>query len=303
VYPSGCGVPVRLNKSHDHNRRLKQSLVVCLAVLAVGVVAWRLFPRHSVISSGSLPENPALEHSYPSLDPVAATDGYRAPAARELGRVVYPYSLIPGGIHGSEELRMVSARDAVVGARFAGFNFQRATLVRVKEPKLVYLAYRMNDQVYWTKKKVRLVAGETLITDGKITARTRCANPVSEHAQGPYSPEEPAAEKFEKPMGGQDATAALIPFPSRSEQAELFPPANPALLPVIPPVVVPPGPVAPIAAAPKGWFIPPLIPPIPGGGSSTPVIPPAVTPEPSTILLLTTGLAGIYARYRKSSKR
>lgn len=307
MYPVGCGVHSGRSESASRDRRLKQGLLICLATLTVGTAMWRFIPRHNARASSALSQNQQrlLVQKEMGSDSTAIPVDYPRPVERhQLGRVVYPYSLIPGGVHGPEELRLVSARDTVVAAQFGGFAYERATMVRLKQPKLVYLAYRLKDRVYWTKKKVRLVAGETLITDGKMMARTRCANPVSEHTQGPYSSQEPAAEKFEKPVDGNDGTAARIPYPSASEEALLSRALLPGVIPAVPPVVAPPVPVAPVAHAAKGWFIPPLIPPIPGGSSSssTPALPPGVTPEPSTILLISTGLAGIYVRYKKNSK-
>jgi hypothetical protein len=307
VYPVGCGVFARRRKLDHSSRLVKLGLLFCLGVLAAAAVLWQLAPRHSRPATFSAPQTNRPVPFKSSENHAVTSADYASPSvARGVSRVVYPYSLIPGGVHDPEELRLVSALDTVVASNFAGFDFQRATVERLKEPKLVYLAYRLGNRVYWTKKKIRLVAGETLITDGKITARTRCANPVSESAQGPYSPKEPAAYKFEKPIGGEEGTAAQLTFPSQFDEALLSQPEMPALVPAAPPVVVPPIPVTPVAAAPKGWwFIPPVVPPIPGGGGSStpPALPPGITPEPSTILLISTGLAGVYVRYRRGSKK
>ena len=308
MYPVGCGMHSRRSESASRGRRVTQSLLICLATLALGTVTWCFVPRRKASASFGQSQNQQrlFAQTGTGADSSAIPVSLPRPVEpREMGRVVYPYSLIPGGVHGPEELRLVSARDAVVAAQFGGFAYERATIVRLKQSKLVYLAYRFNDRVFWTKKKVRLIAGETLITDGRITARTRCANPVSEQAKGPYSPHEPGAEKFEKPVGGDDGTAARIPYPSTGEEALLSRSLLPGLIPALAPVVAPPVAVAPVASAAKGWFIPPLIPPIPAGSSSsaTPALPPGVTPEPSTILLISTGLAGIYVRYKKNSKQ
>jgi hypothetical protein len=125
-------------------------------------------------------------------------------------RVVYPYSIIPGGVRTPDDLRDVSEHDRVVGSHYAGFDFLNARIVELDQPKLVYLSYRMGDKVFWTAKRVSLHKGEKLITDGKMTARVRCANRISESAQPVVSPAEPPAAKFEEPF---DGTAGQIPFP------------------------------------------------------------------------------------------
>jgi hypothetical protein len=212
-------------------------------------------------------------------------------------RVVYPYSVVPGGIRAPEELREVSEHDRVVGEHYAGFDFRNAHMIELQEAKLVYLSYRIGNRIFWTKHMVSLRKGEKLITDGKITARTRCANQISPVAVEGISPVEPPLETFEEPivMAG---SAIQVPFPE-------------ATLPQGPPPPVSPGIPFP------GGFFPPLVPPaVPvaacpptkkkEGGvrlAKTPACtkpsPPSPVPEPSTILLVASGIAGVYLRYRR----
>jgi hypothetical protein len=65
--------------------------------------------------------------------------------------------------------------------------------------------------VYWTRHRVSLKKGETVITDGKMTARTRCANRVEEMPQQATSESEPPAEKFDEPAQPQPGTALTAP--------------------------------------------------------------------------------------------
>jgi hypothetical protein len=106
-------------------------------------------------------------------------------------RMVYPYSVIPGGVASSDELREAAAHDAAVAAHYSGFNFNRAKIVAVDRPRLVYLSYRRGGQIFWTRKQLSLHPGEKLLTDGRITARTRCGNQVSALPQANTSPGEP----------------------------------------------------------------------------------------------------------------
>ena len=71
-------------------------------------------------------------------------------------RVVYPYSIIPGGVRTPDDLREVSEHDRVVGSHYAGFDFRNARIVELDQPKLVYLSYRMGDKVFWTGKENQL---------------------------------------------------------------------------------------------------------------------------------------------------
>jgi hypothetical protein len=228
--------------------------------------------------------------------------------------VVYPYSVIPGGVQTPEDLHRVSDHDRIVGGHYAGFDFRNARIVELNQPKLVYLSYRMGDKVFWTAKRISLRKGEKLITDGRTTARTRCANQISESPQPAVSPFEPPAAKFEQPF---DGTAAQIPIPgdfnslgSGRELAGLGSTRPPGLQ------------AASSAPFPGGGFPPVFPPPIPskscvppevkaeaaaGSGKNNPCPshkpPPPPVPEPTTILLVSSGIAGIYWRSRKAAAK
>ncbi|MGA8493367.1 MAG: PEP-CTERM sorting domain-containing protein [Terriglobales bacterium] len=228
-------------------------------------------------------------------------------------RVVYPYSVIPGGVQTPDDLREVSDHDRIVGSHYAGFDFRNARIVELDQPRLVYLSYRMGDSIYWTAKRISLHKGEKLITDGKMTARFRCANRISETAQPVVSPVEPPAAKFEEPF---DGSVGQIPFPGD------FNATGPAreyagLGAAGPPTLISSG----TAPFPGGGLPPIFPPPIPtgscppldikdelaaGSGKSNPCPhhkpPPPPVPEPATMLLVSSGIIGIYWRRRKGSK-
>jgi len=304
----------RRRRSSRYRRRVRRS-IAALAVVILVCFSVRL---------GSFVRSAWLSHTYLSKsedsawareDPSRSLSVWAAETASGPivipRRVVYPYSVIPGGVRTPEDLRQVSEHDPVVGGHYPGFDFQHARIIELDQPKLVYLSYRLGDRVFWTKKKVSLRKGEKLITDGKITARTRCANRVSEVAQPAVSAEEPPAGKFEEPLleGG---SATQVPFP---EARNLF-----ALGPVAPPG-------APRNTPPMGFGLPPLYPPpIPPQGCiptkskgkeediadlkagkskpcPTPPPTPPPIPEPGTILLVSSGIAGVYLRRRAAAKK
>jgi len=53
------------------------------------------------------------------------------------GRLVYPYSVVPGGVVSGNELKDVAAQDPVVAEHYAGFDYKRARVIEVSQPKLV----------------------------------------------------------------------------------------------------------------------------------------------------------------------
>src|SRR5207245_11322315 len=81
-----------------------------------------------------------------------------------------------------------------------------------------YLSYRMRDRIFWTKKQIALRQGEKLITDGKITARTRCANRVEVLPQAAIAPDEPLADQFDDPFA-ERGSATKVDFPGHFQPA------------------------------------------------------------------------------------
>jgi hypothetical protein len=193
----------------------------------------------------------------------------------------YPYSVIPGGVSSPEELRRAAEQDPVVSRHFQGFNFDRAHLLRLSEKQSRYVSYRIGDRIYWTRRKVSLYAGEILISDGSILARTRCGNRVALAPLDAGSPLEPSLEELEAP-------------PIRSDPG-LPPSASPTLTLAKLPDSLP--------ANQKGghfWFIPPVY--VPPGSSRSSPEPLAVTPEPGSALLICSGFAGVFWRFRKNRR-
>ena len=203
---------------------------------------------------------------------------------------VYPYSVVPGGIRNPEALRAAAASDRAVARHFAKFDFDHARLERIAEPRDVYVSYRIRDTVFWTRKKIRLPAGELLLTDGKIAARAKCGNQISDAAKPEISDEEPDQDVMDQPVALEPLGP---PFPIRAE-------VSLPDLPVGQPIVQAGTggfsfPYAPIFASP------PVVLCLNKNGSikkncGGPKPPPS--PEPNTVVLLGSGLALIVWRYR-----
>jgi hypothetical protein len=143
-----------------------------------------------------------------NLNPDAVAPDLETPPTP--GRLIYPYSVIPGGVRSSAELKAVTEHDPAVREHYSRFDFRSARVVTVDQPRLVYLSYRIGDKIYWTAKKVSLHKGEQLITDGTITARMRCGNRVASLPQKYAFSREPSAAVLDQPMSG---SSTEIPFP------------------------------------------------------------------------------------------
>jgi len=288
------GVRRRRTWYRRHLRMRRALIAVFVGALLAGA-AWQnaasYFSLSSVRSSRGLPTSFwARSDIHKDLAFAAARSFKRRNfVARIPG--VYPYSVVPGGVKDPDALRDAALRDAVVRRHYSHFDYSRAHLVRATEAREVYLSYRIRDTVYWTRKKVRLHPGEMLLTDGKITARARCGNQISDTAKPEVSEEEPADDVLDQPVAALDSGPS---WPSR---------------PVLPATHLPTGAPAPPPFNAGGFFFAyvPFGVPLPSGycspdDQSIHCHPkhrkPPTVPEPSTMVLLVSGLGLIGWRYR-----
>lgn len=259
-------------------RRLNQLLLAFAALIPLLLFIWNW---HHV--SPFVPAIPSHDTARENPSLVAASLPIKT------GRL-FPYSVIPGGAHSLSELKSALAHDPVAAAHYAGFNVARTRVVRVPRNELMYVSYRIGNQIYWSSKRLVIPGGESILSDGEYEARTRCGNRLSETPRLPVSAKEPARAVLSGP-----------PLPVVSDPAdpgELLP-EEAILGPLDAPDVGgadPPG--GPI------FIVPPIVPIAggnPGDPSQDPPPPPPVapTPEPSSLLLLSAGLFGVLALRRK----
>lgn len=275
------GVRTRHRSSHLGNKWL-----VLLLVGSASIVCWQFvhqqpsFDRLPSIST-QLPDNKSVDNASGPAWSIRINSSDRS---------VYPYSVIPGGVFGPYELRNAALHDPVVARHFAGFDYDRARLVQVSKAQSTYVSYRIGGHVYWTRHKVSLHQGETLITDGTIVARTRCGNRIAAAPLDAGSPLEPSPEELEQPTTpSRPVLPAALVDPIPSKLPDPFIPEEKTGIPA---------PIAKHAGIP--WFIPPVYIPDGSSGGSEPL---AVTPEPGSLLLISSGLAAVGWRVRKAKKK
>lgn len=113
-------------------------------------------------------------------------------------RPVYQHSVIPGGVYSREELQGVLAIDSVAADHHREIVLDAVHPAHVPAPRLVYMSYRVGNKIAWTKHRVLLAAGETILTDGVNEIRARCGNGISDVLRQPTSNAEPGPEAFDR---------------------------------------------------------------------------------------------------------
>jgi hypothetical protein len=136
-------------------------------------------------------------------DPALSTDSgdrTRDGVNRKGPHRVYPFSIVPGGVHGREELADAISRDSLIERHYSDFDVSKTRVVKLAAAKTAYVSYRLNNKVYWTKNKITLAKGEQVLSDGTNYARTRCGNRISENDPGETSDSEPSPEALDTPI-------------------------------------------------------------------------------------------------------
>ncbi len=288
----------RPTRRHRRNRKIRRILlsVFCIGLI-IGFATVALQSLSPSLFRKSASVGPNRQSVEASRDMLMRT---QQEALRQMeNRPVYPYSVVSGGVRDVAELKWAAEHDPVVKRHYWGFDYEHARMVRLVLARTAYVSYRIGNKVYWTRHRVTLKKGETLITDGKITARSRCGNRVEEVPQQATSSAEPPAAKFEEPVMPATGTAVAGP-PLPFESALLNRPA-PGLGPALPlstadpigygawtPIAPPPLPSVCGVEKKKNGSAPP-----PKNGKGNPCEKGGVVPEPSTWLLMAAGLAGI----------
>lgn len=270
---------IRCTKPHKIQRKSTAATLLVVGLLSVilPLLLWAF--SHSSPSPDSSPNSPADSSPFRSYWNWNDAN-FSPPATLRAERPIYPYSVIPGGVHSRRELSEAARREPLIAAHYAEFAVGSAHVIRLAHDRRAFVSYRLGEQIYWTKKRVTLHKGEMLLSDGKHFARSRCGNRISELPVEPTSPSEPEEKVLNHPLPPRvpaSTTDSPLPNPIWSDGS-------------IPALSLP---GTPYGTGPGLPFFPPF----PCCGSSPqpspqPSPPPVVaTPEPASLVLLLTGSA------------
>ena len=140
-------------------------------------------------------DSPVIFDGFPELASLDTTDTASA-------RPVFRHSVIPGGVYTPAELKNALARDAVAASHYPSLQPEAVRAAVVTQDRFAYVSYRKDDRIYWTRNKVRLSAGETILTDGANEIRARCGNCISDTAMLPVADVEPDAAELDRLVRG-----------------------------------------------------------------------------------------------------
>ena len=184
----------RRRRSHGARRLRFFAAVVTLALIGAGT--WMLQrstaePRQLVTSDGE-----------PGGEPIGGIE----PAIAD--RPTYKHSVIPGGAWDNRELAGAIGRDSVVAEHYRDLDPASMRTEILRADRLAFVSYRMGDRIYWTKQKVRISAGETILSNGDTAIRARCGNCISLEPMLPTADDEPDPAELDALLGDDPVLAS-----------------------------------------------------------------------------------------------
>jgi hypothetical protein len=136
-------------------------------------------------------------------------------------RPAYRHAVVRTGVYSSREAESAIRNDAVVRVHYSGI--QAPKLEPIRSPGLsMFVSYRRGERVYWTSKRVHVLEGEALLTDGTNMIRARCGNRLAESPQQPVEAQNSQPSEAEL---GETETVAL-PMAMASIPSPLDPPPD-----------------------------------------------------------------------------
>jgi hypothetical protein len=113
-------------------------------------------------------------------------------------------------VHSVEDFKNVVQNDPVLSQYFSDFNWDNAKMGNLPETLFTSVAFRNNDTINKTRKKIRLPKGDGYITDGKRWARSYCCNEIFD---APVPEGNKPTEEAEAPVPAGNGTVAVTKSP------------------------------------------------------------------------------------------
>src|SRR5665213_1938468 len=123
------------------------TVVIISILLAFAAVAPNSHRRGPPVDSKTVIRSRGLQAS--SL----IASGSDIPAAF-VGRTLFPFSVVPGGVVSPRELSNAMDNDAIVARHYAGFDARAARIVTLSQDLRAYVSYRIGGNIFWTKTPI-----------------------------------------------------------------------------------------------------------------------------------------------------
>ena len=192
------------HRRRAHHRTLVSTLVVLASLMSVAGI--------SAVSNLVADLRTAAVVELPEAPPIEIADRVREPHPPV--RPIFRHSVVSGGVYTADDVRAAMERDRIVAAHYSGVNVRELRVEALSDERDVYMSYRIGDEIYWTKQKVRLQQGETILTDGVRHIRARCGNCIALAPMEPTADDEPGEMEFDSLADDPDLVPSRMPFGS-----------------------------------------------------------------------------------------
>ena len=132
---------------------LTSALPLLMCIVAVAILSTSA-PR------ASRPAPATSAQTTTTAEQLAAAAAQLPVGQKKPARIVYQYSVVPGGVQSVSELAAAVAHDPDVALHYSRLNFRRAHVVRLTQNEKFYISYRRHGRILWTKKPHLIRAGE-----------------------------------------------------------------------------------------------------------------------------------------------
>ncbi len=185
------------SQTNGHRRRHRRSAARGWRTVIVVIAAGGLFTAGVLVGLREPGPTSGPRETIHPRGAVTSVDAGGIQSVSLPSRANFNYSVIPGGARSAQELAHAIDTDSVVAGAYRDVDPETMRPWIVRAERLAYVSYRKNDRVFWTKKKVRIYEGETILTNGQTEIRGRCGNGISMEPLLPTSEDEPEETAFD----------------------------------------------------------------------------------------------------------
>jgi hypothetical protein len=154
-------------------RRMVPIYIIVVAALVI-VIGGSLAIGTGTQRTGTLPA-PAKEAAAVAVNTVPPEMDEPTDASSQVKEKWYGLCA-KNSVRSVEDLRRIVESDPILAKHYADFDWSRAKLEKLQKPASVHLAYRKDEVIRYTTRRINLPSGEHYVTDGNRNIRVFCCN-------------------------------------------------------------------------------------------------------------------------------